>query len=76
MCAAYHVRTVLTCLCRYRRRQATIWVDMIADDLLAAMGNTEGSDQINRKLKWFNWGKLQEMPRKSDPQGFFDVRKM
>lgn len=26
-----------TCLCLYRSRQATMWVDMIAEDLLAAV---------------------------------------
>lgn len=27
----------LTCLCLYSSRQATMWVDMIAEDLLAAV---------------------------------------
>lgn len=30
-------RASLTCLCLYSRRQAIMWVDMIADDLLAAV---------------------------------------
>lgn len=41
----------LTCLCLYSSRQATMWVDMIAEDLLAAvrykediMSNTQQSD--------------------------------
>lgn len=53
--AALEARTVLTCLCLYRRRQATMWVDMIADDLQAAIGNIKGSDQIDWKWKCFNW---------------------
>lgn len=30
-------RATLTCLCLYSIRQATIWVDMIAEDLFAAV---------------------------------------
>lgn len=39
-----------------------MWVDMIAEDLQAAVGNIEGTDQNDWQWKCFNWNKLEEMP--------------
>lgn len=42
-------RVTLTCLCLYSIRQATIWVDMIAEDLFAAVRDrSENKDPIFR----------------------------
>lgn len=48
-------RATLTCLCLYSIRQATIWVDMIAEDLFAAVRDkSKNKDPIFRLMTMFN----------------------
>lgn len=48
-------RATLTCLCLYSNRQATIWVDMIAEDLFAAVRDkSKTKDPIFRLMTMLN----------------------
>lgn len=50
-----HVQYQLTCLCLYSNRHATIWVDMIAEDLFAAVRDkSKTKDPIFRLMTMLN----------------------
>lgn len=58
-------RATLTCLCLYSNRQATIWVDMIAEDLFAAVRDKHNTkDPIFKLITMLNLT-LMEMLNKS-----------